>query len=67
MGTKSAGKGHDRLKHINKKYKEDMEKIYSDHVHVFNPSTGLCIHCFMSREEIFMTVSGELPPLNEEP
>jgi hypothetical protein len=57
-----AGKGHDKTKHVNKKYKDEFERIYSDHVHRFNPATGLCVHCFLHRDELFVAMSGELPP-----
>lgn len=56
-----AGKGHNKTLHINKQYKKNMEKMNENHTHRFNPSTGMCVHCYMHKNDIFIQASGELP------
>ena len=63
--NKEAGKGHNKTLHINKKYKENLDKMMDNHTHRFNPSTGMCVHCFMHRDDLYLQASGEFPELQD--
>ena len=56
----NSGKGHNKILHISKKYKENMTKDPDKCTHRFNAATNICIHCGMHRDEL-LRASGIIP------